>query len=149
MTAESTDNAHSYGVVEDPMVCQCCHDTTALFERGLGQHRLRLCLKCLSKSGLHHLDGWRILLEHKGHNRCNHCFLSWEEFCATGRLGCPSCRSYFSKLLDELLEPLFKAELYQGRAEQVMQEANLELALLLEDYEMAARIRDQLEEKST
>ena len=133
------------GVVEGPMICQCCHENSALFERGSGQYRIRFCLKCLSKSGLHHLDGWRVLFADADHSRCNHCFLSWEEFCVSGRLGCPFCRSFFSDQLDELLEPLFKAEQFHNRSNRMMQEVNLELAVLLEDYEMAARIRDELE----
>lgn len=101
---------------------------------------------------------------------CRHCGLVFEEFVKTGLLGCPECYSEFHDLLkpvlrrlhgvtrkaaEETIEATKSAPLRvshvenepaaEGRAESREQlEMQLNLALLEENYERAAEIRDQL-----
>jgi protein-arginine kinase activator protein McsA len=85
---------------------------------------------------------------------CPDCGQSWEAFARTGRYGCPGCASRFEPALRRLLDaPLESAtesprpgNPVPARAREALaapEEAELSLALLLEDYELAARIRDR------
>jgi protein-arginine kinase activator protein McsA len=123
------------------MICQSCHEASARFESGQGVLRLKICLRCLVKAGLHHLSGWRFLIqEGDAHLRCTNCRLSFEQFAKQARYGCPDCASTFQGPLDRIFA-LPTAMQYDAESEDI----ELALALLLEDYELAARIRDRQE----
>jgi len=126
------------------MTCQVCHGAEARFERGRGPTRTRLCAACLTRSGLQHLDGWRLLPDPDAGPgpRCPSCHLGWSDFAKRGRYGCPECRAAFAARLGPLLSG---AADQAPPAERWPLEADLSLALLLEDYELAARLRDRLE----
>ena len=128
------------------MICQCCHDAPATVERGRGAHRIRLCYRCLSRSGLHHLGDWSLLPQDSFVDlKCPECGLTGYEFSLEGRLGCPHCRETFATALEALMHAAARAiGAVGGKGERMPQEVDLSLALLLEDYELAARIRDEL-----
>ncbi len=132
------------------MICQVCHEHSAAFERGEGAHRLRLCTHCLSRTGLHLLGGWRLLPVGEHPASCAHCGQSWADFTRSGRYGCPHCATTFSQAFHEatnlagpvcLVEPTGRTQT-DGLPVLLGEELDLSLALLLEDYELAARIRD-------
>ena len=74
----------------------------------------------------------------------------------TGRLGCPLCYDTFSEGLNSLLKAMHKGTTHTGKTPARLQEIlrhdaemqslqkNLEKAVVEEDYESAAEIRDQI-----
>ncbi|MFA7330961.1 MAG: hypothetical protein WC326_07810 [Candidatus Delongbacteria bacterium] len=132
------------------MICQVCNERSAAFERGAGSHALRICYSCLSRSGMHLLGGWRLLPVGVMPPPCPDCGQSWEAFARSGRYGCPGCATRFAPALLALLDAPAEAPRtgnpVPARAREALaspQEAELSLALLLEDYELAAKIRDR------
>ena len=91
--------------------------------------------------------------------RCSFCQASYKDFRASGRLGCARCYSTFEAQLRDLLQRVHGATRHLGRqygspAPEQLQRAStvLELreqlrrAIELEQFEQAARLRDQLKE---
>jgi len=91
--------------------------------------------------------------------RCSFCQASYKDFRASGRLGCARCYSTFEPQLRDLLQRVHGATRHSGRqygspAPEQLQRAStvLELreqlrrAIELEQFEQAARLRDQLKE---
>jgi len=94
--------------------------------------------------------------------KCPACGFSQADFKKTGRLGCPLCYDTFSEGLNSLLKAMHKGTLHTGKmparlqanlrhdAEMQGLQKELEKAVLEENYETAADLRDQiknLEEK--
>ncbi len=87
---------------------------------------------------------------------CPGCGLTWDVFRNESRLGCPACYPYFQVEVDGVLERLHGATQHRGRApkreterlerRKRSAEIRVELsdAIQGEDYERAARLRDQL-----
>ena len=93
--------------------------------------------------------------------KCPYCGLSYDEFKKKGRLGCGRCYRAFKHLLMPLLKKIHSATCHSGKnpsattAKKVapsqlkieqLQKA-LERAVELEEYEEAARLRDQIKER--
>lgn len=91
--------------------------------------------------------------------RCTFCQATYKDFRASGRLGCARCYSAFEPQLRDLLQRVHGATRHAGRqyappAPDQLQRAStvLELreqlrrAIELEQFEQAARLRDQLKE---
>ena len=87
---------------------------------------------------------------------CPRCGLSYTEFKAKGRLGCPGCYDAFAPVLEPLLEKVHGKSEHRGRAPKRLEsvlasrrrvaelEAELQAAVQKEDYEGAARLRDRI-----
>jgi protein arginine kinase activator len=88
---------------------------------------------------------------------CAGCGLSYTEFRKTGTLGCPSCYESFQPMLGQLIEraqaggaahvgraPKAAAELELRRVRREKLMRDLETAVSAEQYERAARLRDEL-----
>lgn len=88
---------------------------------------------------------------------CASCGLSFAEFRKTGTLGCPGCYDSFQPMLGQVIEraqaggtahvgrapkAAAEVELRRVRREKLMRE--LESAVTAEQYERAARLRDEL-----
>ena len=108
----------------------------------------------------------KFVLKHAGvaveaptEQTCEHCGTTYEEFRKTGLLGCPECYNTFATALGPLLERAHEGanrhvgkvpsrsgvdELRHQRLIQLRRE--LEEAVASEQYERAARLRDQLNE---
>ncbi len=121
------------------MICQICQEREAAFERGRSSETLRICYTCITRTGLHLVEGWRLLPVYGRKEACPDCGLTQQEWLESGRYGCTACRDHFGPLLESLRQDA------AGRPVALPEEADLGLALLLEDYELAARIRDRLD----
>ncbi|MFO7675602.1 MAG: UvrB/UvrC motif-containing protein [bacterium] len=87
---------------------------------------------------------------------CPGCGLTFAEFKRKGRLGCARCYLAFEEQLRPLVQRLQGAAQHVGRAAKagrrrareqmavVRLRAELEAAIVAEDYEQAARLRDEL-----
>jgi len=85
---------------------------------------------------------------------CPRCGLSYTEFKAKGRLGCPACYDAFAPVLEPLLEKVHGKAEHAGRAPRRLEsvlaarrrvaelETQLQSAIQKEDYEGAAKLRD-------
>jgi protein arginine kinase activator len=93
--------------------------------------------------------------------RCSFCQATYKDFRASGRLGCARCYSAFEPQLRDLLQRVHGSVRHAGRqygppAPEHLQRAStvLELreqlrrAIELEQFEQAAKLRDQLKEAS-
>ena len=94
--------------------------------------------------------------------RCLECGITYEEFGKSGRLGCPACYEAFSKMLIPLIKRVQRSINHVGKRplrvspqtsrthELILLQDRLAKSVQMEEFEQAARIRDeirQLEEK--
>jgi protein arginine kinase activator len=87
---------------------------------------------------------------------CPQCGMTYTDFKAKGRLGCPDCYNGFKPVLLPLLEKVHGKQRHAGsaptRLESTLEsrrelenlEEELRSAIELEEYEKAAKIRDQI-----
>jgi protein arginine kinase activator len=92
--------------------------------------------------------------------RCSECGLSFQEFSRTGRLGCGHCYEAFRPSMEELLRRIHGNTRHRGRRPESSPKerptaqsttlrqlkADLDRAIADEDFERAARIRDEIRE---
>jgi len=92
--------------------------------------------------------------------RCAYCQTSLRDFRASGRLGCAHCYTAFEGALRELLRRVHGAARHRGReyaapdpvtapsgpAELEALRVRLQQAVAAEEFELAARLRDQIRE---
>jgi len=90
--------------------------------------------------------------------KCSECGLSFQEFSRTGRLGCGHCYESFRPSMQELLRRIHGSTRHQGRRPEHAPaparpqggnsmrqlKAELDRAIADEDFEKAARLRDQI-----
>jgi protein arginine kinase activator len=90
--------------------------------------------------------------------KCSECGLSFQEFSRTGRLGCGHCYEAFRSSMQELLRRIHGGTRHQGKRPQKAPapaktqvasglrqlKAELDRAIASEDFEKAARLRDQI-----
>ena len=87
---------------------------------------------------------------------CPKCKMTYKEFKKKGRLGCSACYDTFQKALIPLLEAIHKNEQHAGKIPVKAQEESdamsklqrlkeeLTAAIRKEDFERAARLRDEI-----
>lgn len=154
------------------MTCERCQDeaTVHLTEKiDGGRRELHLCAACARKAGLDlpaappklALDAvvQNLIVAHVGelvgelaNLTCPHCRLKYMQFRARGRLGCPHDYHVFARGLVPLLHRVHGATRHVGKVARTRPEAAARLTLRSqlrdavdrEDYEYAARLRDQL-----
>jgi protein arginine kinase activator len=159
------------------MICQRCKNEASvhLTERQAGKRReLHLCLDCAKKAGLAlpesppnlALDAvvQSLILAHVGELvgelaelACPDCGIKYMEFRAGGRLGCPQDYRVFGRGLLPVLQRVHGATRHVGKGarqrpgtkERLRLRSLLREAVARENYEDAARIRDQLRLKDT
>jgi protein arginine kinase activator len=157
------------------MTCQQCHEeaTVHLTETIDGQRReLHLCLSCARSAGVAlpeeppsmALDAviQTLIAANVGElvgelagMTCPDCGLTFMEFRARGRLGCPQDYRVFSRGLLPLLNRAHGATRHVGKvlkrrpaaSERLRLRTQLRDAIAREDYELAARLRDQIRQK--
>jgi protein arginine kinase activator len=159
------------------MTCQRCHDDAAvhLTETVDGRRReLHLCVSCAREAGLAlpasppklGLDKvvQGLIVAHVGELvgelaelTCPDCGVRFMEFRTLGRLGCPSDYQVFARGLLPLLGRSQGATRHVGKSPKRARVASdrprlrlrseFRVAIALEDYEGAARLRDLLRSK--
>lgn len=87
---------------------------------------------------------------------CPRCGMTLSEFTRTGHLGCPKCYEAFREQLQPMLlqihgrvqhagrQPLSTAEEQRKRSTTEQLQRQMEQAVALEDFETAAKLRDQI-----
>ena len=154
------------------MTCQRCRDVAKVHTTEMvdGRRReLHLCLACAVDAGVAPpevppalaLDAvvQGLILAHVGELvgtlaelSCPDCGTRFMEFRAEGRLGCPNDYEVFAGGLRPLLTRVHGASRHVGKLPRrrggapgrLRLRARLREAVALEDYEQAARLRDQL-----
>ncbi|MCF7936609.1 MAG: UvrB/UvrC motif-containing protein [Synergistales bacterium] len=149
------------GKVEEHHLCLACAREAGL-PAGLGAKALELdlggLLNTLWKDLLQDQSGPKLLSggEEGEPPVCAECGHTLEEFKKTGKLGCPACYDGFREILQPLLRKIHGADFHRGLApcasgwmeslEQrhgVLRE-ELQEAVDREEYEQAARLRDEI-----
>jgi protein arginine kinase activator len=90
--------------------------------------------------------------------KCASCGLTYADFKKIGRLGCGECYTAFKKYLGPLLKRIHGSSSHFGKSPVMLAKApkkkpevqelrqNLQKAIEMEDFEEAAKIRDQIRE---
>ena len=92
--------------------------------------------------------------------QCSECGLSFQEFSRTGRLGCGHCYEAFRDSMQDLLRRIHGGVRHQGKrpagspkprkgaktSSMRQTKADLEKAVADEDFELAAQLRDKLQD---
>lgn len=154
------------------MICQRCKNEASvhLTERKGGKRQeLHLCMACAKKAGLAlpesppnlALDAvvQSLIVAHVGELvgelaelACPDCGIKFMEFRAQGRLGCPQDYRVFGRGLLPLIQRVHGATRHVGKGarkrpgaiQRLRLRSQLREAVAREDYEEAARLRDQL-----
>ena len=153
------------------MECQRCHKRKATVHlTDIGEENekrsVHLCERCANDEQDSGMELVSLLSgafpEGKGATSppeltCTACGLGYLEFRGRGRLGCPECYEKFSESLDPLLEKIHGKPRHVGKApgegsaedrsrerRLVALRRKLHEAVKQEDYEDAARLRDEL-----
>jgi protein arginine kinase activator len=155
------------------MLCQICHaaEATVYFIETITQKQvsLHLCESCAQKRHLGEIIGKPAMAIHEllasilqlgalpmadaTEVKCTHCGLDYVQFTRSGRFGCAHCYDSFRDHLLPLLRQFHQAEEHRGRRSEPETPAKDRLAALKakvhqaiadEDYETAARLRDQI-----
>jgi protein arginine kinase activator len=155
------------------MLCDICHKNIAtvhlteiINDKVVEMH---ICQKCAKEKAdqiqeqlsISDLLGGLVELEEKRERsflKCSNCGLTYREFKKKGRLGCLNCYLTFKEKLFPLLKKIHGAVRHTGKSplnlkgEISLQDRlrdlreRLERAIKLEEYEEAARLRDQIKE---
>jgi protein arginine kinase activator len=154
------------------MICQRCEEEASvhLTETIEGRrHELHLCASCARKAGLELpesppelaldavVQGLIVanvgeLVGELANLTCPDCGLRFMEFRARGRLGCPNDYGVFARGLLPLVQRAHGATRHVGKvarrprvsSPRLRLRTQLRQAIAREDYEQAARLRDQL-----
>jgi len=91
-----------------------------------------------------------------GDAKCTRCGLTQAEFKKNGRMGCSECYSAFADSLEVLLKGMHKGTRHRGKVPVALRRAadhqatleklstQLQTAIAAEDFEQAARLRDEI-----
>jgi len=153
-------------------LCDICGKEEAIFtitevDKEGKTKELHLCLRCAEKKGL--LDKDKISLaelfahllkervrEEDRRLLCSNCGLSYADFKKRGRLGCEECYTAFESKLTGLIKRIHGTTLHTGKIPSVNPQPltreiemrklreRLKQAIDREEYEEAARIRDEM-----
>lgn len=88
--------------------------------------------------------------------KCARCGLTHAEFKKNGRMGCSECYSAFADSLESVLKGMHKGTRHRGKVPKALRRAadqqaslerlgsQLQAAITAEDFEQAARLRDEI-----
>lgn len=129
-----------------------------------------LCQDCVNTLGFNSIDFFdsngffnallgNKVVHLKQQKVCNKCNSSYKEIVKSGRMGCPDCyKTFKDEIMPSLLKmqngskhigkkPNLTSELNIDEKEISMLEKELKNAILNEEYEKAATLRDEIREK--
>jgi protein arginine kinase activator len=156
------------------MKCDICgkHEAVLFVQQVMGNvsTEINLCRGCAKKRGIESSGAglefslsslFSGLLKSQSDDEvkktCPRCGLAASDFRKHGRLGCPDCYSVFHSETVKYIRSRFPSVEYSGRLPERLKELRyfvverqqlkeqLQKALVEEDYETAARIRDELQ----
>ena len=90
--------------------------------------------------------------------KCPRCGFSQADFKKSGRLGCPECYQVFAEGLEGLLKTMHKGTRHTGKSPEALRQSRdnaerlkalqkkLAKAVASEDFEQAAKVRDELKQ---
>lgn len=147
--------------------CQKCSERATLHITEVtngGFTEIHLCYKCAQKyltdaeePAAPSAKGTALAATASSSLSCPRCKLTFNQFRTTGRLGCPNDYEVFKEDLRPLLENIHDAVKHIGKVPsrlprdtqvqtKLMQlRQSLQQAVAVEDYEHAARLRDEIE----
>ncbi len=154
------------------MLCIVCKKNTATVHitviEGSESRKSDLCEECASKQGLAGKEGGAMPSDAlggkskagrqpaSGGRSCKDCRHTYQEFKKTGRLGCPRCYSEFEDILEPAFRTMHRGVRHRGKVPARHRDEDrllgairdcqeqLEEAVGREDYEQAARLRDEI-----
>ena len=155
------------------MICDICKEKEAsvhLTQMVEGKtKKIDLCEECSKAKGVDDPAGFSLadlLLglgaskeiqdTESGSQKCPKCGFTQKDFKKTGRLGCPECYEHFGEGVEGLLKSMHKGIQHTGKNPAKWQQtkdyvekldslqSKLEEAVSREDYEMAAELRDEI-----
>jgi len=152
------------------MLCTNCKETEASVHLtqvvGSEVKKIHLCESCAAKSGLNlhipvsltdvllGLGGQADKSVEEPDRSCPRCHLRRSDFKKSGRVGCPDCYGAFAEEMRPLLKSMHRSEQHVGKAPESQRRnlamgaelerlrKELEKAVVAEDYEQAAHLRD-------
>ena len=126
---------------------------------------IHVCHSCAAQMGylgadnIFSTDFFNLLTPNiASHPRCPGCGETYEEYKATKRIGCERCYTHFSSFLEPVLSKVHGKSLHAGKLPQKASAAlrqkleierlrrMLQEAILNEEFEKAANIRDMIKE---
>lgn len=125
---------------------------------------LHVCTSCAAKMGYlgsnsMFMDLFFNHFQPPAQPPCPACHMTYEQYKSSRRLGCGECYNHFSKLVEPILQKVHQSVTHRGKVPKGLR-ASLEAARLLEDlrhrldeavkqenYELAAKLRDEIREK--
>jgi protein arginine kinase activator len=155
---------------ENLKCCHCGEPATVHLTQIVNSKIIKvdLCEACAQEKGVTDPEGFSLAdllaksdftpADHGAQTSCPGCGLTTADFRRTGRLGCATCYEIFDDLLRPALEDMHAGNTHSGKvpqlalnrqyseAELAALEHSLKEAIEREDYEAAARMRDQIQE---
>ncbi|MGC9315269.1 MAG: UvrB/UvrC motif-containing protein [bacterium] len=144
-------------------VCQACKENEinlrcVIVINGVSEEQF-LCQECARKAGIEEQNKMTrktakefVYSGKKKFPTCSACKRSYNQFLKTGMLGCPECYKTFETYLRDILKGIHSVSYHKGRGpgnERTMDIAQLKWklseAVREEDFELAARIRDEIQ----
>ena len=118
----------------------------------------KLCGECARKAGIEEQQKMNrknakefVVSGKRKDPLCTNCKLNFSQFLKTGMLGCSDCYESFGTALRDILKGIHSVSYHRGRgpgSERTMDIAQLKWklseAIREEDYELAARLRDEI-----
>ena len=156
------------------MECQSCHSKKATVHLteivgNKEKKELHLCDQCAQQEGKSGMEIMGLISSAFGAGgktaggaetteiKCPSCGLAYAEFRSRGRLGCPQCYEVFREALEPLLEKIHGKDKHVGKTPNgppaadrskekhlVALRRQLQAAVKDENYELAAKLRDEL-----
>ena len=141
------------------MKCEKCNKRTAtiyykqIINGSVAQ--LNLCQNCARQSSTGNGGGLDFLRGATAVPACKTCGLTMQQLQKNGRVGCSNCYSEFADILLPYIRSIHKNITHVGAAPQGIGQSNtpervaalrhqLEVAVSKEDFETAARVRDEI-----
>jgi len=158
------------------MLCCICKEKEATVHltqiAGDKMQKLDLCEGCAKSKGVNDPTGFSLadLLLGLGASqeieqaaggaelKCPACGFTQADFKKAGRLGCPDCYRTFAEALEGLLKTMHKGTRHVGKVPEALRqsrdindrltalEKSLSKAVLEEDFERAAQLRDEIKQ---
>jgi protein arginine kinase activator len=156
------------------MLCCICKEREATVHltqiAGAKMQKVDLCEECAKTKGVNDPTGFSLadllmglgasqeLAQTSGGQelKCARCGFTQADFKKTGRLGCPECYKTFGEGLDGLLKSMHKGTHHVGKVPESLRQTRelsdrlmslhkkLAAAIEQEDFENAARLRDEI-----